>query len=214
MSYELLLASQSPRRKQLLSELGVPFSLTSSTFDERSVSEDMPSHEYVTTVARGKAENAQFSVGQIILASDLTVWKDKKLFHKPKNREEAKRTLTELWNGWHDEVGACVVGNSEIGWKSEVSISRVWLPELDPAAFEVYLDSADPTDKAGGIDIRWFATLAGTEKISIEGHYSTIIGLNVFATTRLLQEFGVSVRTSPETVEAEIQQSILSAQSE
>lgn len=206
----LILASQSPRRKEILTKLGYDFVVQPSAFDERSVSEEMSPEEYVKTVALGKAGMiVPNDESDIILASDLTVWSENRLAHKPNNLEQARREIPQIWNRWHTECGACVVGKPSIGWRIRTDTSKLFVPELTPEQFEEYLTIADPTDKAGGIDVRCFAKVAGSDSIKIQGTWSTILGLDVFSATALLREFGVEPRVAPEQVEADFAHAIM-----
>lgn len=207
----LILASQSPRRKQILERLGYSFEIQPSLFDERSIPEDLDPHEYVSRVSLGKAEFISGSPEKIILASDLTVWSHDRLMHKPATVNEARQTLPLIWNDWHDEVGACVVGSKNLGWKTRVDVAKLWLPALTPQQLEEYLTIADPTDKAGGIDIRCFVHVAGRDSIKIQGDATTIIGLNAFSASEMLGELGLPATVQAQTVEDDILQDIMTA---
>jgi septum formation protein len=208
---QLILASQSPRRKHILELLGYSFEIQPSSFDERSISEHHSPTEYVAHVSLGKAESIQADPSAVILASDLTVWSDGRLMHKPATREEARATLPLIWNNWHDEVNACVAGSTSLGWKTRVDVAKLWLSELTPEQLEKYLKISDPTDKAGGIDIRCFVQVAGKNSIKIHGEATTIIGLNAFAASTLLEKFGLPSPVSPQKVENDILQDIMTA---
>lgn len=207
----LILASQSPRRKQILELLGYSFEIQPSSFDERSIPEHHDPQEYVAHVSLGKAEFVSAPPDKVVLASDLTVWSQGRLMHKPATVEEARETLPLIWNNWHDEVGACVVGSKSLGWKTRVDVAKLWLPELTPEKLEEYLEIADPTDKAGGIDIRCFVHVAGKDSIKIQGDATTIIGLNAFSTSEMLEEFGLPSPVPPQKVEDDILQDIMTA---
>jgi septum formation protein len=209
----LLLASQSPRRRDILGRLGYAFEVRPSGFDEHSVSESLPPEEYVRKVAMGKALACAptSSVEDIILASDLTVWTESGLADKPSSIEEARSIIPTVWNKWHLECGACVVGSAQQGWSVEISKTQLWVPELSPELFEEYLRIADPTDKAGGIDVKCFIKLAGRDSVKIEGDWSTVIGLNVFVATKLLTQYGYPLSVSAKEIEDKIAQGILSA---
>lgn len=206
MEFSFILASQSPRRKLLLERLGYNFSVQASNFDERSVSEALAPREYVVAVATGKLESvAQKSeTGQIILASDLTVWNEKKLVHKPKDLDEARLTLPKLMDTWHTEWSAIVVRTPNGEVTHRVSKSRVWLPPLRPHQLDEYLKIADPTDKAGGVDVACFEEVAGQGAVRIEGSVSNVIGLDVVIAAHLLKDAGLPPRQSPSQVEHEV----------
>lgn len=210
-SLKLVLASQSPRRKQILNDLGYSFETRPTDFDERSIDESLPPQEYVQEVALGKLQAGfdQAQPDEVILASDLSVWNKNRHIHKPTNLILAAESIRNLWDQWHVEYGACVVGTSSTDCKTRSDEVRVWLPSLTPEQLDRYLQISDPTDKAGGFDLACYASLVGRENIMFEGDITTIIGLNATAAAELLTEFGLPPQLSSLELEKRYYQEIL-----
>lgn len=209
--YTLRLASQSPRRQQILSDLGYAFETLPTFFDERAVPESLSQSEYVAQVAVGKFQSSVSAApvaDTVVLAADLTVWANGKLVHKPETIEEAAAVLPTLWDQWHIEYGCCVVGTHPDTYRMMPSVSKVWLPALDSAQLAQYLEISDPTDKAGGIDIRCWGQIAGVEKIQCVGSLTNVIGLDAFAAAELLTEYQLPPTVPADEVERKYQQNL------
>lgn len=202
-SSTLVLASQSPRRKKILTDLGYTFEIRPSNFDERSIPESLSPDIYVAKVALGKGQAALSSLqnNEIVLASDLSVVNDGKHIHKPADLTEAAKSIKNLWNKWHVEYGACVVGSLSREWNIRNDEVRVWIPALTDMQLQKYLEISDPTDKAGGFDLACYVSLVGAENVKFEGDVSTIIGLNASSAAHLLSEFGLPNSISAQEVE-------------
>lgn len=200
-----VLASQSPRRKEILSAMGYDFVVRPGNFDERSVPEGSDPIEYVVEVARGKMLAAldQAEKGDVVLSSDLTVWHNNTHLHKPVDNTEAESHMQALSNTWHTEYGATFVGNSAENLHHVVSQVRVWLDPLTPDEMEAYLAIADATDKAGGFDLRCYVQVKGRQHVQFEGYVTTILGLDAIAAENLLQRFEVLPGRSGQEVEAD-----------
>lgn len=181
---KIILASKSPRRSQLLKEIGYSFTIRTKETDE-SYPEDMPVREVALFLARKKAHDcAEFiqNKDEILLTADTTVvWNDK-IYGKPENRADAIRILSDLSGQMHEVVtGVCLYSLSQEVCFAETAC--VYFAPLSPDEITNYIDSYQPYDKAGAYAIQEWIGLAKIRKI--EGSYSTIMGL---PTARLYDE--------------------------
>lgn len=224
--FSLILASQSPRRREILTALGYKPTVRPSHFDERSLPESDQPDQYALSVALGKAQAArrEGKVGEVLLAADLVVWSQAGLLHKPTSEAEAREYLALLGGNWHDEYGACVVGvvdeaivvdgdatvgSREAKWETRVSRSRIWLPPLPEAAFAQYFAKADVTDKAGGLDLRCYVEIVGPAAVKVEGSITNVIGLDAEASAELLEQAGLPPHQPPRAIEIQYRTAIL-----
>ena len=185
----LLLASKSSRRRQLLRQLGVKFSVSAQDIDESSKKGEKPT-DLVIRLAEEKAKiclknSADSSV--IILASDTIVVAEKEIFGKPKDRNDAIRMLLRLSKNTHRVLTAVSV-NCHDKSKTICSETFVNFRAISKAEAEYYWDTGEPRDKAGAYAIQGFGAVF-IERI--EGSYSGVMGLPLFETAELLKEFGI-----------------------
>lgn len=186
----LYLASQSPRRKQLLEQLGVAFELLHVDVPEiRQPGEGAA--EYVTRVAQEKALAGLATVRDrddhaIVLGADTEVVMDDRVFGKPSDAEAAAAMLRELSGRTHRVISTvwCVDASRQ---QSATSISEVRFAELAGADVQQYVATGEPFGKAGGYAIQGRAA-AFIEHLS--GSYSGVMGLPLQETARLLRVFG------------------------
>ena len=179
----IILASQSPRRRELMGLFHLPFTVRAADIDE---SMD-PAHpcEEVARVSRRKAEAAAQSRDELVIAADTVVVCDGKLLGKPKTREEAVQMLTRLSGRDHQVMtGLTVLRGSKC-----VSCTEVAQVHFRPLSREEILDyvrTGEPMDKAGAYGIQGGAALF-VERI--EGDYYNIMGLPVCRLSMILKEF-------------------------
>ena len=188
MMEEIILASGSPRRKELLTLIGVPF---------RVVKSDAP--EVITQTAPGKiveelSEQKAHAVlmqlededrGKIVLGADTIVVLDGEVLGKPKDREDAKRMLLHLQGKAHS-VFTGVTLLRRIQKISFFRETKVFVHAMNDTEIETYLDTGDPFDKAGSYGIQGpFAAFVD----GIEGDYQTVVGLPVAAVYQALKAF-------------------------
>lgn len=171
----ILLASKSPRRKQLIQELGFQFKLVHQDIDE-SFPSQLPKEKVAEFLAQQKAEAvfSQLQDRQIILAADTIVLKDNQIFHKPKDAEDARNILNELSDSMHQVItGVCLFNQSN---KHSFScISKVYFSPISAAEMDYYIDKYQPYDKAGAYAIQEWIGMAKIKRI--EGSYHNIVGL-------------------------------------
>ncbi len=181
----LVLASASPRRRELLRQIGVGFRVVVADIEEKPLPEESP-RDFVLRMAREKAvEVMRRESGYVpVLGSDTAVILDSRILGKPENRLEAIEMLNSLSGKTHEVYSAVVVAVSEAEIHEALSISRVTFSELEPAWIESYIDTGDPMDKAGAYGVQGKAA----EKISrIEGSFYGVMGLPLYETAQLLR---------------------------
>jgi septum formation protein len=175
MVQPLVLASQSPRRKELLEILGIPFSIVAPTTDE-AVRAGETADEYVVRVAREKAMEVAGRVsGSVVLSADTVVTLDDEILGKPRNREDAVRMLERLSGREHQVYTAvCLIEPSTGRIREGLDKTTVWFKPLTPDEILRYIDRESVMDKAGAYAIQGFASVFIPR---IEGSYSNVMGL-------------------------------------
>ena len=196
----IYLASRSPRRRELLKQVGVTFEIVllredlrrGPDVDETPVSEEKP-EAYVLRIACAKAELAARYMGRRalparpVLAADTTVVCDGRIIGKPSDREDAVRILKMLSARQHDVITGVAVATPD-RTQHAVSHSKVWFRELSDDEIRRYIATGEPLDKAGAYAIQGRAAAFATR---IEGSYSGIMGLPLSETTDLLRKFNI-----------------------
>jgi len=174
----ILLASKSPRRRQLLELAGIPFELRSQDVAE-DFPETMPAEEVAPYLAQKKARAAAHLLEndrQILLTADSVVILDGRIFNKPADRGEAQSMLRQLSGRRHTVItGVCLRSLS----KEEVlsGVSQVYFNTLTNEEIDFYIDQYQPFDKAGSYAIQEWIGLCKIQRI--EGTYANIMGLPV-----------------------------------
>ncbi len=195
----IYLASRSPRRRELLKQIGVSFEVLvlrehpsrGPDVDESQLPAELPD-DYVRRVGRAKAEVGWARVVQRrlrrfpVLAADTVVCVDDKILGKPADPADAARML-RLLSGREHRVLTAVALKSEARSELVVSESRVRFCDLAELELEAYVESGEPTDKAGAYAIQGRAAAFVTE---LHGSYSGIMGLPLYETAQLIRKFG------------------------
>ncbi|HSW19095.1 MAG TPA: Maf family protein [Ramlibacter sp.] len=198
----IYLASQSPRRRQLLEQLGVAYELLLAREDEdaeaiEAVLPNEPPARYVARVTGLKLDAALARLQQRglppapVLCSDTTVALGQRIYGKPHDADDAARMLRELAGATHRVLTAVVVGEppGQGGRRAQVlSTSRVTFEPLTAAQIASYVASGEPMGKAGAYAIQGRAAMHVTH---ISGSYSGVMGLPLHETARLLAGFGI-----------------------
>ena len=183
----LCLASVSPRRRELLSQIGVPHILAGAEIDE-AVRPDETPREYVTRLAREKALAIRRAGQQLpVLAADTTVVVDGKVFGKPRDQAQAIYMLSELSGRSHEVLTAIALADSR-GVAERLSASTVLFRKISPEECVAYWETGEPRDKAGGYAIQG---LGAVFVQSLSGSYSAVMGLPLFETGELLRAAGI-----------------------
>jgi septum formation protein len=191
MSEPLILASNSPRRQELLRSLNLGFSVDSADVDETSLDGEAPD-AMVCRLCRAKAlAVAGRHPGATVLAADTVVALEGRLLGKPSDAAEAKAMLRALRDRTHQVYTAvCLATNGQL--RSELSVSHVTMRPYTDEEIDAYVSSGDPLDKAGAYAIQHarFSPVARWE-----GCYPSIMGLPLRLAAGLLAEVGIPVRT-------------------
>jgi septum formation protein len=194
------LASQSPRRKQLLEQLGVKFELLlpDASEDAEALEVVRPNEKPRTYVQRVTALKLEAALQRLknrgltpapVLCSDTTVAIGNTIFAKPDNAEHAKEMLRQLSGQTHRVLTAVSIGTMRKQSRA-LSISQVRFADLSKQDIDRYVASQEPLGKAGSYAIQGKAAAFISH---ISGNYSGIMGLPMFETAHLLREFGFAV---------------------
>ncbi|AKT32270.1 nucleoside triphosphate pyrophosphatase [Pseudomonas syringae pv. actinidiae] len=186
----LYLASGSPRRRELLTQIGVPFTALSAQIDETPFDAETPA-AYVERLALGKAQAglAVLPVDQqaCVLGADTAVVLDGRILGKPVDQADALAMLAALSGREHEVLTAVALTDRQ---RSETCVvnSRVRFRSIQPHEAHAYWTSGEPADKAGGYAIQGLAAIfvAG-----LHGSYSAVVGLPLCETAELLSRFGI-----------------------
>ena len=181
------LASVSPRRRELLTQIGVPHTVVGADIDE-SVRPGEAPRDYVLRMARQKALTVRERGESLpVLAADTTVVLDNTIYGKPRDRADGMAMLGRLSGRTHEVLTAVAFANSnEVTVR--LSVSTVRFRGLSPEECAAYWDTGEPRDKAGGYAIQGAAAVF-IEALS--GSYSGVMGLPLFETGELLRAAGV-----------------------
>jgi septum formation protein len=174
-SAPLVLASQSPRRRELLAVLGIPFTVEPSSIDENPLPDEKP-EDFVVRVAREKGLEVAARVSQsLVLSADTLVTIDGELLGKPSGEEDAVRMLHKLSGREHSVYTAvCLINQPKNQTLEGLDRTRVWFNRLDEGQIRDYLRREDVYDKAGAYAIQGYA---GVFIPKIEGNYFNVMGL-------------------------------------
>ena len=186
----LILASASPRRRELLDQLGVSFTCIPAHIDESHRVDETPSN-YVKRMAQEKGQAIallQPALGWAVLAADTIVVISGTVLGKPKDRADALHMLMAL-SGRQHSVFTALSLVTVTGMVCQLVETKVEFMSLSDATCEAYLATDEPWDKAGSYGIQG---LAGAFVRSIEGSYSNVVGLPLCETWQLLSSNGVS----------------------
>ncbi len=177
-NFELILASQSPRRKMLLEGLGLSFKVFVHNNIEESIPEGLNRLEIPVYLAEHKSGSYTdlLKENTIILTADTIVWINDRVIGKPKDYNEAVAILNELSGHMHEVItGVCMRTKNQI--KSFLSLSKVYFRKLQQDEITYYINTYKPFDKAGSYGIQEWIGYSGIEKI--DGSFYNVMGLPV-----------------------------------
>jgi len=184
----LCLASASPRRRELLNQIGVPHEIEPAAVDEERFPHEPP-RDYVLRLARAKALKVRphRPAAQPVLAADTAVVLEQAVFGKPRDRGDACAMLAALGGRTHEVLTAVALA-ADGGVATALSVSAVRLRALTQAEQSAYWNSGEPRDKAGAYAIQG---LGAVFVESLTGSYSGVMGLPLFETAQLLESVGI-----------------------
>lgn len=177
---QIILASASPRRKELLSKIGMEFKVIVSEVDE-TLEKNLTIEEQSKKLAYKKALAVfEKTTGErVVIGADTMVFKDNKIYGKPKNKEEAYKMLEDLQGSMHKVISSlCVLIQKEGEYKKyiEYDISEVYIKKMSEQEILKWIEAGKPFDKAGGYAIQEnFMVFVN----KINGNYETIVGLPI-----------------------------------
>jgi septum formation protein len=186
----IYLASGSPRRRELLQQIGVSFRVIDTDLDETALQGESPL-AYVSRLAQAKAaagwERSRDFRAAPVLAADTAVVLDGRILGKPAGMNDAIAMLLQL-SGRAHEVLTAVALRTAAGIEVKVSHSMVTFRPIDSGEASAYWETGEPTDKAGAYAIQGYAAIFISD---LKGSYSGVMGLPLFETAALLKAAGV-----------------------
>ena len=176
--YKVILASNSPRRKELLAGLGVDYEVRTLPDVDESYPETLQGADIPLYIAKEKADAyvAMMQPGELMITADTSVWLDGKVLGKPRDREDALQMLRTMSGRTHEVfTGVCITTTD---WqRSFTAQTEVRFATLSEEEIAYYVDNFQPMDKAGAYGVQEWIGFIGVENIS--GSYYNIMGLPV-----------------------------------
>ena len=185
---KIVLASQSPRRRELLGKMGLEFTTKAPEIDETALS-GLPARQLVEALSREKAlwVARQEDPEAIVIGSDTVVVRDGEILGKPASPAQAEEMLASLSGRSHEVcTGVTVCQGDRV--VSQVEVTQVTFRHLTPQEIARYVRTGEPMDKAGAYGIQGLGALLVE---GIQGDYSAVVGLPVCRLGRILLDFGV-----------------------
>jgi septum formation protein len=188
------LASISPRRRELLTQIGVPHKVVGAHIDETALPGELP-RDYVLRMARQKALAVRDRGEALpVLAADTSVVLDDVIYGKPRDREEGVAMLQRLSARTHEVLTAVAIADAR-GVALRLNVSSVRFRKLTLEECNAYWETGEPHDKAGGYAVQGAAAVFIE---SLSGSYSGVMGLPLFETAELLRAAGVAYWRRPD----------------
>jgi len=188
---KIILASQSPRRKEILTRHGIEFSVFVTDADE-TVTQKMLPGDFVEELSYRKAHSAaQAFLGEqvLIIAADTVVAFQEEIFGKPEDARDARRMLCQLSGNVHSVftgVTLAYVNGSQVTYRKKVCETKVYFYPISPEEIEAYIQTEEPFDKAGSYAIQGIASKFVKK---IEGDFDNVVGLPIFAISEDIQTY-------------------------
>ena len=185
-NYKIILASQSPRRAEILRMIGVNFKVESSNIYE-DINQKIEQNEIAINISKAKAEKISQKYPNItIIGADTIVVFNEKIFGKPKNKSESRKMLKALSGNCHKVITGVTIMNEELGFLQTFSeTTKVFVQKIPTKQIEFYVNNYNTLDKAGSYGIQeWFSVWIK----KINGCYYNIMGLPVSKLHRYLVE--------------------------
>lgn len=172
--YQIILASNSPRRKQFLKNLGLTFTVKPANVNEEYPSQ-LQGKDIALYIAQQKASVfTNLNTNEMVITCDTIVWIDNEALEKPENREKAIQMLQQLSGKTHEVISAVCIKSNQ---KEQLfyDVTEVRFNNLNLLDIEYYVDTFKPFDKAGSYGIQEWIGLIGIEKIN--GSYTNVVGM-------------------------------------
>jgi septum formation protein len=187
----IILASASPRRKELLEKIGLKFKVEPSNYEE-AISSKLKPHEFAKWLSFKKAKAvASHHQNALVIAADTVAVLKGKILGKPHTETEAKKMLATISGKSHSVITGFTIIDTENNKALSRSVeTKVHMKKLTPDEIDVYVKSKEPLDKAGGYAIQGLGSVI-VEKI--EGDYFNVMGLPLSVLADSLREFGVNI---------------------
>ena len=185
-SYKIILASKSPRRAEILRMIGVSFKVESSNIHEK-INQKTKQNEIAINISKAKAEKISHKYpDKIIIGADTIVVFNKKIFGKPKDKNESKKMLKALSGNCHKVITGVTIMNEKLGViKTFSETTKVFVQKIPTKQIEFYVNNYNTLDKAGSYGIQeWFSVWIK----KINGCYYNVMGLPVSKLHRHLLE--------------------------
>jgi len=184
---QLILASRSPRRKELLQGLHLDFEIRIKETQE-DFPADMPADKVASFLSEKKAKafHSELKMGELVLTSDTVVVLEGKILNKPSGAKEAKEMLKSLSGNVHEVMTSITILSSE-KMVTQQDIAKVTFKELSDEEIDYYITYFQPFDKAGAYGIQEWIGFIGVEKL--EGSFYTVMGLPVHLVYKVLNEW-------------------------
>ncbi len=177
----LILASESPRRSELLAQAGIPFTVLSAHAKE--ISEGEPENVVVHNAVAKAAATQALCPGKVVLGADTIVYLNGHIFGKPKDETDAKHMLESLSGQWNDVYTGVAVIDSAGKVQTACDVTKVHFVEMTETEIDAYIRSGEPFGKAGAYAVQG---RAGYYIDRIEGSYSNVVGLPLATVRQLL----------------------------
>ena len=186
--YKIVLASNSPRRKELLGGLGLPFEVRTKQGIDESYPEGLNGEQIALHISKKKAEayKSDMADDELIITADTIVYVDGEVLGKPKDKEDARR-MFKLMSGREHQVitGVCVVAKEKT--MQFASVTDVTFTQLEDEEIDYYINNYKPYDKAGAYGIQEWIGYVGIT--GIHGSYFNVVGLPVQRLYTALKQF-------------------------
>lgn len=190
----LYLASQSPRRAELLRQIGIKFDIIDGEIDETPIEHESPSE----TVARLSRQKALKGVQQLtnmqpedwVLASDTLIEIQGRVIGKPESEQNCRQILSLLSGKEHQVLSAIALVGNQGEIHQTISYNRIKFRNIRPEEIEQYCQLAEPKDKAGAYAIQGLAAIFVE---NLQGSYSSVMGLPLYETAQLLEKVGFNL---------------------
>ncbi len=186
----IILGSQSPRRKEILSFFSCPFEQIPSHFDEETVLFSGDPAKYALELSQKKSDELAFRFREdIVITADTVVYFQGRIYNKPKDLQEAHKMLTELAGNWHYVYTAVAVQLGSVHL-SDVEETRIRLHPMTSEQIHLYHSHCSPMDKAAGYAIQKSGSIIVDR---MEGSYYNVMGFPIQTLCKLLKEVGIDL---------------------